>query len=135
MNPEITFALHVASQNSGEVWPHGIAPQLEERIKENYYVDDDEAMTTFRVTDMDDLLMLIDFYRTKLVRLVLTAEVKTPELCTTASLVPSHQGRKHGTVRLMEEGPMSTMTAALKLQAIARALVTPEKPTAKPKQP
>jgi hypothetical protein len=124
MTPDIKFTLHVSSPNPAQVWPiDGKAePELERRIEENYWSDEDECCVSFKVSDMDDLRMLMEFYREKTVTMRLIANIETNEWSAHAGISPKFQGAITGHHRAKEGAELSPATAAKKLDAIAHAL-------------
>jgi hypothetical protein len=124
MTPEIKFTLHVSSCNPAQVWPINskTEPELEQRIEENYWSDEDECCVSFQVADMDDLRMLMEFYREKTVTMRLIANIETNEWSAHAGISPKFQGAVTGHHRAKEGAELSPATAAKKLDAIAHAL-------------
>jgi hypothetical protein len=124
MTPDIKFTLHVSSCNPAQVWPiDGKAePELEQRIEENYWSDEDECYVSFQIADMDDLRMLMEFYREKTVTMRLVANIETNEWSAHAGISPKFQGAITGHHRAKEGAELSPATAAKKLDAISHAL-------------
>ena len=124
MTPDIKFTLHVSSCNPAQVWPFfgGKDSELEQRIEENYWSDEDESCVSFNVSDMDDLRMLMEFYRKKTVTMRLVANIETNEWSAHAGISPKFQGAITGHHRAKEGAELSPATAAKKLDAIAHAL-------------
>ena len=126
MTPDIKFTLHVSSSNPAQVWPFfgGKDSELERRIEENYWSDEDESCVSFKVSDMDDLRMLMEFYREKTVTMRFIANIETNEWSAHAGISPKFQGAITGHHRAKEGAELSPATAAKKLDAIAHALST-----------
>ena len=126
MTPEIKFTLHVSSCNPAQVWPFfgGKDSELEQRIEESYWSDEDESCVSFKVSDMDDLRMLMEFYREKTVTMRFIANIETNEWSAHAGISPKFQGAITGHHRAKEGAELSPATAAKKLDAIAHALST-----------
>jgi hypothetical protein len=124
MTPDVKFTLHVSSPNPAQVWPIDgkTAPELEQRIEENYWSDEDECCVSFQVADMDDLRMLMEFYREKTVTMRLVANIETNEWSAHAGISPKFQGAITGHHRAKEGAELSPATAAKKLDAISHAL-------------
>jgi hypothetical protein len=124
MTPEIKFTLHVSSSNPAQVWPINgkTEPELERRIEANYWADEDECCVSFRIADMDDLRMFMDFYREKTVTMRLVANIETNEWSAHAGISPRFQGAITGCHRAKEGAQLSPDAAAKKLDAIAHAL-------------
>ncbi len=124
MTPDIKFTLHVSSSSPTAVWPVGnkTDPELDQRIQENYWADEDDCSVSFQIADMDDLRMLMDFYREKTVSMRLIANIETNEWSAHAGISPKFQGSISGHHRAKEGAELSPATAAKKLDAIAHAL-------------
>jgi hypothetical protein len=124
MTPDIKFTLHVSSSSPTAVWPVGSKtdPELDQRIQENYWADEDDCSASFQIADMDDLRMLMDFYREKTVTMRLIANIETNEWSAHAGISPKFQGAVTGHHRAKEGAELSPATAAKKLDAIAHAL-------------
>jgi hypothetical protein len=118
------FYLNVTSLNPSEVWPLDARhnPELDERIKETYYADEDEATCGFELKDMEDLLKILKFYDGKSVKLTLGVTVTTPEFETVASLSPGWPRALHASFRALEKDDLSPSSAANRIIAIAHAL-------------
>jgi hypothetical protein len=95
---------------------------LERRIEENFWQDEDESCVSLNVSDMDDLRMLMDFYREKTVTMRLIANIETNEWSAHAGISPKFQGAITGYHRAKEGAQLSPDAAAKKLDAIAHAL-------------
>jgi hypothetical protein len=95
---------------------------LDQRIQENYWADEDDCSASFQIADMDDLRMLMDFYREKTVTMRLIANIETNEWSAHAGISPKFQGAVTGHHRAKEGAELSPATAAKKLDAIAHAL-------------
>jgi hypothetical protein len=124
MTPDIKFTLHVSSSNPAQVWPFfgGTDSELERRIEENFWQDEDESCVSFQVSDMDDLRMLMEFYREKTVNMRLVANIETSEWSAHAGISPRFEGEITGHYRAKEGAELSPAAAAKKLDAIAHAL-------------
>jgi hypothetical protein len=124
MTPDIKFTLHVSSSNPAQVWPINgkTEPELERRIEESFWQDDDECCASINVSDMDDLRMLMEFYREKTVTMRLIANIETNEWSAHAGISPKFQGAITGHHRAKEGAELSPATAAKKLDAISHAL-------------
>jgi hypothetical protein len=120
----VKFSLNIHSSNSGEVWPMAARdnPKLEERIRESYYADEDEAAVAFDIEGIEDLMEILNFYAGRSVHISLGVEVKTPEFLTHAALGEKWQRGTHASFRALETEDLSPATAASKIIAIAHAL-------------
>lgn len=88
-------------------------------IEENYWSDEDEAATSFKLEDMDDLATLVKFYADRPVTMRLSVDFHAQEFSTYATLSPMY---KDGGYAAKEDADLSPATAAKKLTAIARSL-------------
>lgn len=124
------FHLNIHSSNSGEVWPF-IArtqhPDIDERIKDTYFADEDDAACSFEITDMEDLLKILKFYDGRSVRMTMGVTVTTQEIETSACISPQWQGGISGFFRSLEKDDLSPGAASSKMIAIAHALSRWEK--------
>jgi hypothetical protein len=125
----VKFSLNVHSSNSGEVWPMESRdnPKLDERIRESYYADEDEACVGFNIDSIEDLMEILKFYAGRPVRISLGVTVETPEISTHAALSEKWQRGTSASFRSMETEDLSPATAASKMIAIAHALSRWEK--------
>jgi hypothetical protein len=126
---ECKFYLNITSSNSGDVWPFEARehPEIDERIRDSYYADEDDASCGFDIKDMEDLLKILKFYDGKSVRMTMGVEVTTAEVETSASLSPQWQGGAKGFFRSLEKDDISPGAASSKMIAIAHALSRWEK--------
>lgn len=115
------FFMHVTSSDSSQVWPHSKDKEMDERIKETYFHDEDWASASFEVKNMPDLLKIVRFYEGKRVEMTLTFQVDAPEFTTKATLADRNPP-SHATFRFKEEGVLSPQTAANKIAAISHAM-------------
>jgi len=118
------FYLNITSAHSADVWPMDARhhPDIDERIRDSYFADEDDAACGFDITDMEDLLKILKFYEGKPVRMTLGVKVTTAEVETSASLSPQWQGGAKGFFRSLEKDDLSPDAAASKLIAVAHAL-------------
>ena len=120
----VKFSLNVHSTNSGEVWPMDARdnPKLDERIRDSYFADEDEAAVGFEIADIEDLMEILKFYAGRSVHISLGVEVKAPEFSTHAALCEKWQRGASASFRAVETDDMSPATASSKMIAIAHAL-------------
>lgn len=125
----VKFSLNVHSSNTGEVWPMEARdnPKLDERIRESYYADEDDAAVGFDIEGIEDLMEILKFYAGRSVHISLGVEVKTPEFSTHAALCEKWQRGTSASFRALESDDLSPATAASKMIAIAHALSRWEK--------
>jgi len=118
------FTLAVFSSSSSEVWPLKSREdkEMDERIQKHYYADEDDAHTSFEITDMDDLIRILKFYEGTNATLSLAATVKTGEFETWAALHCKWQGSIKSHFQAVESADVSPGTAAKKLLALANAM-------------
>lgn len=124
------FYLNITSGHSSDVWPMEARhhPEIDERIRDSYFADEDDAACGFDITDMEDLLKILKFYEGKSVRMTLGVKVTTAEVETTASLSPQWpSGGAQGFFRSLEKNDLSPEAASSKMIAIAHALSRWEK--------
>jgi len=119
------FYLNIESSSSAAVWPFTSRehPEIDKRIQENYYSDEDFSSTGFDIADMEDLLRIVKFYEGSGVRMTLGVITKMPELEVNAYLGDKHHGGPGFTFRSLESESLSPRTAASKLDAISSALM------------
>ena len=130
----VKFSLNVHSSNTGEVWPMEARdnPKLDERIRESYYADEDDAAVGFDIDGIEDLMEILKFYAGRSVHISLGVEVKTPEFSTHAALCEKWQRGTSASFRALETEDLSPATAASKMIAIAHALSRWEKKNSLP---
>jgi hypothetical protein len=128
-NATVKFSLNVHSSNSGGVWPMESRdnPKLDERIRESYHADEDEACVGFDIDSIEDLMGILKFYAGRPVHISLGVTVETPEISTHAALSEKWQRGTSASFRSMETDDLSPATAASKMIAIAHALSRWEK--------
>lgn len=125
----VKFSLNIHSSNSGEVWPMEARdnPKLDERIRESYYDDGDDAAVGFDIESIEDLMEILKFYAGRSVHISLGVTVETPEIQTHAALCEKWQRGTSASYRALETEDLSPSTAASKMIAIAHALSRWEK--------
>ena len=118
------FSLNIHSSNSGQVWPFDAKdnPKLDERIRESYFADEDDAAVGFDISDIEDLIEILKFYAGRGVHISLGVTVDTPELTTYAALCEKWPRATHASFHAVETEALSPATAASKMIAIAHAL-------------
>ena len=130
----VNFSLNIHSSNSSQVWPMEARqnPNLDERIKESYYADEDYAAVGFDIEGIEDLMEILKLYAGRSVHISLGVEVKTPEFSTHAALCEKWQRGTSACFRALEPEDLSPATAASKMIAIADALSRWEKKNSLP---
>ena len=125
----VKFSLNVHSSSSMDVWLMEARdnPKLDERIRESYYADEDDAAVGFDIEGIEDLMEILKFYAGRSVHISLGVEVKTPEFSTHAALCEKWQRGTKASFRALETEDLSPATAASKMIAIAHSLSRWEK--------
>ena len=125
----VKFSLNVHSSSSMDVWLMEARdnPKLDERIRESYYADEDDAAVGFDIEGIEDLMEILKFYAGRSVHISLGVEVKTPEFSTHAVLCEKWQRGTEASFRALETEDLSPATAASKMIAIAHSLSRWEK--------
>ena len=124
MNAKAKFHLNVRSSNAGHVWPMEARndKDLDDRLQDSFYADEDEAAASFELRDMEDLVKLIKFYDGRPVILAVHAQVETDQFVSYAGLSRGWDGGPSASVQSLEKDDISPSTASSRLQAIAFAL-------------
>lgn len=124
MNAKAKFHLNVRSSNAGHVWPMEARnnKDLDDRLQESFYADEDEATASFEIRDIEDLVKLVKFYDGRPVILTVHAQVETDQFFSHAGLSHGWDGGPSAWIKSLEKDDISPTTAASRLQAIAFAL-------------
>ena len=124
MNAKAKFHLNVRSSNAGHVWPMEARndKDLNDRLQDSFYADEDEATASFELRDIEDLVKLINFYNGRPVILAIHAQVETDQFISYAGLSRGWDGGPSASVQSIEKDDISPTTASSRLQAIAFAL-------------
>jgi len=126
------FHLSVYSSNMGAIWPAEAKqnPNLDARIRESIFDDEDESSVSFEISDIEDLLEILNLYAGRPVRMSIGVEIKSDDFSAFASLrshaFGSYSGI-HASFRALEKDDISPATAAEKLQAISHSLLNWER--------
>lgn len=127
------FSLNVHSSSYADVWPLEARhhPKIDDRIRESYYADEDEASASFEITSIEDLAEIMKFYDGRSVRMSLGVTVDAPEFSTSAALTEKFPRGIYGSFRALQADDLSPATAASKIIAIAHSLSRWEQKNAK----
>jgi len=124
--------LSVYSSNMGAIWPAEAKqkPNLDARIRESIFDDEDESSVSFEISDIEDLMEIINLYSGRPVRMTIGVEIKSDDFSAFASLQSHAFGKDkaiHASFRALEKDDISPATAAEKLQAISHSLLNWER--------
>lgn len=131
------FTLNVHSSNVSDVWPLEARhhPKLDDRIRDSYYADEDEASASFDLESIEDLIEIINFYGNRSVRMSLGSTVQSAEFSTSAALSSKFPKGIYGSFRALEPQDLSPAAAASKIIAIANSLSRWERKNVNAKTP
>lgn len=131
------FTLNVHSSNVADVWPLEARhhPKLDDRIRDSYYADEDEASASFDLESIEDLIEIINFYGNRSVRMSVGCTVQSAEFSTSAALSSKFPRGIYGSFRALESQDLSPAAAASKIIAIAHALSRWERKNVNAKTP
>jgi hypothetical protein len=122
------FHLSVYSSNMGAIWPAEAKqnPNLDARIRESIFDDEDESSASFEISDIEDLAEIMKLYAGQPVRMRIAIEIKSDDFSVFASLGSNALGN-YASFRALEKDDISPATAAEKLQAISHSLMNWER--------